>query len=82
MSKKKLTVKLFIIRNGFDRRHKCETGYDSFKEFLHTYSYMIGDFGLSHNFNVPEIHRNYDYNPFNPQKCLESLNQELKKEIF
>ena len=44
-------MKLFIIGNGFDRRHKCETGYDSFKEFLQTNSYMIGDFELSHYFN-------------------------------
>ena len=44
-------MKLFIIGNGFDRRHKCETGYDSFKKYLQSHSYMIGDFELSHYFN-------------------------------
>ena len=44
-------MKLFIIGNGFDRNHGCETGYDSFKKHLQIHSYMIGDFELSHYFN-------------------------------
>ena len=44
-------MKLFIIGNGFDRNHGCETGYDSFKKYLQTHSYMIGDFELSHYCN-------------------------------
>ena len=43
-------MKLYIIGNGFDKNHGCETGYDSFKVYLTKHSYSICGFELSHYF--------------------------------